>query len=288
MNWSLSVRRGLWSWRIWILGMSYRAEPVTTSSVIPIYFCSSAVIPMATMIVTYGIYVRPRVPSWQFSLLHTHLCVDDGYGWRTHRCVVPGMSVMVQNADAPYISLPRICLYDKWAHPIHLPPNNTQSTQVFGTVQEHFMGIFFLIPDFVRGNSIPELMLVLANRDHPGLAKVSLDRINDFLYKVCLSLCIVFLFLKLYIWSLADRALGQVLRGVQRYSASSTFIRHLYPPSRFHLVDGCINRYGNLPSFSSQVRTSNWGWSEVQTWTRQFDYRANWFWQDIFAHGVIG
>ena len=71
------------------------------------------------------------------------------------------------------------------------------------------MGIFFLIPDFVRGNSIPELMLMLANRDHPGLAKVSLDRINDFLYKVCLSLCMVFL--KLYIFSLADRALGPVL-----------------------------------------------------------------------------
>ena len=73
--------------------------------------------------------------------------------------------------------------------PYIFPLNNTQSTQVFGTVQEHFMGIFFLIPDFVRGNSIPELMLMLANRDHSGLAKVSLDRINDFLYKVCLFLC---------------------------------------------------------------------------------------------------
>ena len=95
--------------------------------------------------------------------------------------------------------------------PYIFPLNNTQSTQVFGTVQEHFMGIFFLIPDFVRGNSIPELVLVLANGDHSGLAKVSLDRINDFLYKVCLSLCIVFLFLKLYICSSADRALGPVL-----------------------------------------------------------------------------
>ena len=193
------------------------------------------------------------------------------------------MSVMVQNADAPYISLPRICLYDKWAHPIRLPPNNTQRTQVFGTVQEHFMGIFFLIPDFVRGNSIPELMLMLANGDHFGLAKVSLDRINDFLYKVCLSLCMVSL--KLHICSLADRALGPILWGVQRYSTSSTFIRHFHPPSRFHLVDGCINRYRNLPSFSSQVCPSNWGWSEVQTWTRQFDYRANRFWQDIFVDG---
>ena len=192
----------------------------------------------------------------------------------------PGMSVMVQNADAPYISLPRICLYDKWACPIHLPPNNTQRTQVFGTVQEHFMGIFFLIPDFVRGNSIPELMLMLANGDHFGLAKVSLDRINDFLYKVCLFLCY---FLNSSYWSSIDRALGPILWGNQRYPASSASIWHLYPPSRFHLVDGCINRCGNLPSFSSQVRTSNWGWSEVQTWTRQSDYRANRFWQDISA-----
>ena len=63
---------------------------------------------------------------------------------------------------------------------------------MFGTVQEHFMGIFFLIPDFVRGNFIPELILMLANGDNSVLAKVSLDRINDFLYKACLSLCMVF------------------------------------------------------------------------------------------------
>ncbi|KAK7694257.1 hypothetical protein QCA50_001437 [Cerrena zonata] len=56
------------------------------------------------------------------------------------------------------------------------------SMLVFETVQEHFHGIFYLIPNLIRGDRTARDFYGAVLNSH-STAKVSLDRINDFLYK---------------------------------------------------------------------------------------------------------